>query len=99
MAHLLEKMAYVGETPWHDLGNQLPAKQPIEVWAKEAGMDWTICATPVRYMTEQAGALGSIMSFEDQRCFTAVTPRHHCPWSVAATKSFNPRKFWSSTGI
>lgn len=67
MAHLIEKMAYTGETPWHELGNQLPAKQPIEVWAKEAGMDWTICETPVRYMTEQAGALGSIMSYEEQK--------------------------------
>ena len=67
MAHLVEKMAYVGDTPWHQLGNQLPAKQPIEVWAREAGMDWTICDTPVRYMTEQAGSLGSIMSFDDQK--------------------------------
>jgi phage/plasmid-like protein (TIGR03299 family) len=30
-------------------------------------MDWTICETPVRYMTEQAGALGSIMSFDEQK--------------------------------
>jgi hypothetical protein len=67
MAHLVQSMAYVGETPWHELGNQLPAKQPIEVWAREAGMDWTIRETPVRYMTEQAGALGSIMSFDEQK--------------------------------
>lgn len=67
MAHLLEKMAYVGQTPWHDLGNKLPAKQPIEVWAKEAGMDWSIRETPVRFMAEQAGALGSILTFEDQK--------------------------------
>ena len=60
-------MAYVGETPWHALGNQLPAKQPIEVWAKEAGMDWKILETAVRYMTEQAGSLGAIMTFEDQK--------------------------------
>lgn len=60
-------MAYVGTTPWHQLGNQLPAKQPIEVWAEKAGMAWKICETPVRYMTEQAGALGSIMSFDDQK--------------------------------
>lgn len=60
-------MAYVGTTPWHQLGNQLPAKQPIEVWADKAGMAWKICETPVRYMTEQAGALGSIMSFDDQK--------------------------------
>lgn len=67
MAHLLEKMAYLGQTPWHELGNQLPAKQPLEVWAKEAGMDWTIRETPVRFMADQAGALGSIMTFEDQK--------------------------------
>ncbi|MDB5886643.1 MAG: phage/plasmid-related protein [Polaromonas sp.] len=67
MAHLIEKMAYVGATPWHQLGNQLPPKQPIEVWAEKAGMDWRICDTPVRYLTEQAGSLGSIMSFDDQK--------------------------------
>lgn len=67
MAHLINSMAYTGETPWHQLGNALPAKQPIEVWAQNAGMDWTICETPVRYLTEQIGSLGSIMSFEDQK--------------------------------
>ena len=67
MAHQLEQIAYVGDTPWHKLGNALPAKQPIEVWAEKAGMDWRICETPVRYMTEQAGALGSIMSFDEQK--------------------------------
>lgn len=45
MAHLLEKMAYIGETPWHGLGNQLSAHEPIEVWAKQAGMDWQIRET------------------------------------------------------
>jgi hypothetical protein len=59
-------MAYVGETPWHQLGSALPARQPLEVWAKEAGMDWTICETPVRYMAERAGALGQIMTFDDR---------------------------------
>ncbi len=67
MAHAIEKMAYVGETPWHQLGSALPARQPLEVWAKEAGMDWSICETPVRYMAERAGALGQIMTFEDQK--------------------------------
>ena len=67
MAHLIEKMAYIGDTPWHQLGSQLPPKQPIEVWAEKAGMAWRICDTPVRYLTEQAGSLGSIMSFDDQK--------------------------------
>jgi len=67
MAHLVNTMAYVGETPWHQLGNQLPAKQSIEVWAEKAGMDWEIRESPVRYMTETAGTLGSIMSFDEQK--------------------------------
>jgi phage/plasmid-like protein (TIGR03299 family) len=66
MAHLLESMAYVGETPWHELGSKLPPKQSIDVWADKAGMNWNICSTPVRYMTEQAGTLGAVMSFADQ---------------------------------
>ena len=30
-------------------------------------MDWTICDTPVRYLTEQIGSLGAILSFDDQK--------------------------------
>ena len=51
MAHLIENMAYAGKTPWHGLGNELAPKQPVEVWAIQAGMDWSICETPVCYRT------------------------------------------------
>lgn len=67
MAHLIQQMAYVGEAPWHRLGNELPPKQSIEAWAERAGMNWEICETPVRFMTERAGSLGSIMTFEEQK--------------------------------
>ena len=30
-------------------------------------MDWRICETPVRYLTGQVGALGAIMSFDEQK--------------------------------
>ncbi|KXS31660.1 MAG: hypothetical protein AWT59_2219 [Candidatus Gallionella acididurans] len=49
MAHLVEKMAYVGATPWHGLGNLLAPKQPLEVWLKQAGMEWNIESSPVHY--------------------------------------------------
>ena len=42
MAHEVQTMAYVGETPWHGLGHRLSPKQPIAVWQREAGMDWSI---------------------------------------------------------
>ncbi|HJW03560.1 MAG TPA: DUF932 domain-containing protein [Azospira sp.] len=67
MAHLVQQMAYVGTEPWHGLGNHLPAKQPIEVWQREAGMDWQIMETPVRFMADTAGNLGTIHSFPDQK--------------------------------
>lgn len=50
MSHLIETMAYTGQTPWHQLGHALPQKQPLEVWAQAAGMQWQILETPVRYL-------------------------------------------------
>jgi phage/plasmid-like protein (TIGR03299 family) len=42
-------MAYVGETPWHGLGQQLTAGASIETWIKEAGMDYEVLEAPVRF--------------------------------------------------
>jgi phage/plasmid-like protein (TIGR03299 family) len=67
MAHLVENMAYVGEEPWHGLGNKLAPKQPIEVWARQAGMDFSILESPVRFLSEQAGTLGSIHSYAENK--------------------------------
>ncbi|MGF6245544.1 phage/plasmid-like protein (TIGR03299 family) [Paraburkholderia sp. GAS38] len=65
--HLVRNMAYVGETPWHGLGHQLSPHQPIEVWAREAGMDWQIEAAEVRYVAGGSSNLGSIHAFPEQR--------------------------------
>lgn len=67
MAHLIEQMAYVGDTPWHGLGNPLTPKQPLEVWATQSGMNFKILETPVRFMAESIGQLGSIMTFPEQK--------------------------------
>lgn len=65
MAHLIENMAYAGAAPWHHLGSQLPPKQPIEVWAQRAGMDWDIREAPVRYATEETG--GDVLTYPEQK--------------------------------
>lgn len=67
MAHLIEQMAYVGATPWHGLGSRLSPQQPIEIWQREAGMDWKIQDSPVHFKSDSIGTLGSIHTFPDQK--------------------------------
>ena len=67
MAHLIETMAYVGETPWHGLGNELAPKQPIEIWAKQAGMDWRIESSDVSYMANNDKGHNLILPFAEQK--------------------------------
>jgi phage/plasmid-like protein (TIGR03299 family) len=43
--------AYVGETPWHGLGQQLVEGASIEDWTIAAGMDWKVQRSKVRYHT------------------------------------------------
>ena len=64
--HLVQTMAYVNDTPWHGLGNRLAPRQPLEVWAKQAGMDWHIESADVRFVASSSG-LGSIHAFPEQK--------------------------------
>ena len=41
--------AHVGEKAWHGLGQQLEAGQPLEVWAKAAGLSHTVERSMVQY--------------------------------------------------
>ncbi len=67
MAHLIEQMAYVGATPWHGLGSRLSEKQPLEIWQREAGMDWKIQESPVHFKADSIGPLGTIHSYPEQK--------------------------------
>ena len=64
--HLVESMAYAGERPWHGLGNKLTTLQPIDVWKRQAGMDWTIEESEVRFITGSQ-TVGAIHSFPEQK--------------------------------
>lgn len=67
MAHEVQTMAYIGDEPWHGLGNELTPNQPIEVWAKQAGMDWTIESSDVSYYANHAAGGKLIMPFADNK--------------------------------
>ena len=49
------EMAYVGDVPWHGLGQRLAAGASMETWLKAAGMEWTIRKAAVRYSADRAG--------------------------------------------
>ena len=84
MAHQLEQMAYVGQTPWHGLGNQLSPNQPIEVWAQEAGMDWQIESSNVSYMAENHKGHNLILPHDEQRVLYRSDT--HAPLSVVSQR-------------
>jgi phage/plasmid-like protein (TIGR03299 family) len=71
MAHELDMttgrvgMAFVGQTPWHGLGHQLPVGADLETWRKAAGLDWKVVEAPIYFNdSTQAGAL---VSFKGQK--------------------------------
>ena len=84
MAHQIEQMAYVGQTPWHGLGNQLSQNQPIEVWAQQAGMDWRIESSDVSYMAKNNRGQNIIMPYEEQRVLYRSDT--HAPLSVVSQR-------------
>lgn len=55
-------MAYVGEKPWHGLGQELTAGAPLEVWASEARMEWRVLRSKVRYETDHDGSAPRVWS-------------------------------------
>jgi phage/plasmid-like protein (TIGR03299 family) len=54
MTAAVEKMAYVGETPWHGLGTQFAGNESIDEWAVAAGFGWDAIATPLKYAAKNA---------------------------------------------
>ena len=104
MAHLVETMAYAGQTPWHELGHALPAKQSIDVWAQAAGMDWRIQETPVRYLATEPilvfqACMPNPKSSPSRKCCTAAIRKLRCLWWAVAIRWCSLVRCWSSTGI
>lgn len=64
--HHVQSMAYIGNTPWHGLGNRLTPHQALNVWAEQAGMDWQIEAADVQYVTDDT-LPDTVQTYADQK--------------------------------
>ena len=70
MTHLIDMstgqaaMAYVGEAPWHKLGQRLTAGADLETWRCEAGLAYSVERTPVLFQRTGAGACDRIEAME-----------------------------------
>jgi phage/plasmid-like protein (TIGR03299 family) len=70
-------IAYVGEKPWHGLGQKLPGGQPIEVWLKEAQLEWDLKRLPVQYLVD-----GKLRTMDDR--FVLVRSDTHTALSIVS---------------
>ena len=68
MAHMIatmadgrNAMAYVGETPWHGLGQQLTEDAPLDVWATESGLDFQLATADVQFNNEHSYGAKQVM--------------------------------------
>ena len=71
-------MAYVGETPWHGLGNRVDENISLDDFQKEAGLDWEVQKTPVQYWDNRE----NLRTFKDKFVLNRTTD--HKPFSVVS---------------
>jgi phage/plasmid-like protein (TIGR03299 family) len=83
MAHEVENIAYINNTPWHGLGHRLAPNQPIEVWQQAAGMDWEIKETEVLYSVSEGVGLHVKSNSDNKVLFRSDT---QAPLSVVSKR-------------
>jgi phage/plasmid-like protein (TIGR03299 family) len=54
-------IAYVGEEPWHGLGEKLPDGATIETWLQSARLEWELNRLPVQYLVD-----GKLRTMDDR---------------------------------
>ena len=85
MVAAVETMAYVGEVPWHGLGNQVEEGVSIEDMTVQAGLNWTVSKRPVLFAgTCVPGANNGLHTFKDR--FVITRDIDERPYSVVSSK-------------
>ena len=79
MAHLIDQtagvnaIAYVGDTPWHGLGQPMREGQTLEEWRTRAGLGWEARMTPALFSTGTDEGDGIVEAPETRVLFRSDT--------------------------
>ena len=66
MSNNRANMAYVGDTPWHGLGQQLQQGATIEQWQEAAGLNWWIQKRPISFPIANADGSKALSVIENR---------------------------------
>lgn len=91
MAHMIEEMFSVGETPWHGLGRVLTSAPTVKDAIREAGLDWQIKTLPL-YLSDgrqNPDAFANVRE-TDNAILGTVGPRYHVLQNRDAFSFFDP---------
>lgn len=90
MAHELESMFYINETPWHGLGRRLLEVPTIEEAIAASGLDWTV-STQGLYLADGTQAPSKAVVRESDNSILGVVGPNYTPLqNIDAFKFFNP---------
>lgn len=85
MAAAVETMAYVGEVPWHGLGNKVEEGTDLDDFRRSAGLDWEVQKTPVMFPGFcMSGANNGLHTFKNKFVLNRTTDNK--PYAVVTNR-------------
>jgi phage/plasmid-like protein (TIGR03299 family) len=76
MTAAVESMAYVGEVPWHGLGNKVEEGIDLDDFRRNAGLDWEVQKSPVTYLEKVFPDKFVLNRVVDNRPYAVVSGRY-----------------------
>jgi phage/plasmid-like protein (TIGR03299 family) len=90
MAHEIEQMLYVGETPWHKLGKRFVEAPSLEDAIVAAGLDWKVTTEPVLSQGGEILPALATRRSSDSRILGVVGPSYNPLQNTEAFEFFRP---------
>jgi len=84
MAAAVEQMAYVGQVPWHGLGNKVEEGIDLDDFRRSAGLDWEVQKSPVCFDTGDFLLRSEMHTFKDKFVLNRMTDNR--PYAVVTSR-------------